>query len=394
MRLNVRAGSVFDSDQHAGLASVTTAMLRRGTTRRTFQQLNEETESVGMSLSADAGRFLAELSLRCLSDDLDLGIDVLSDVLLHPTFPGAELEKLRGQVLTYLRRADDDTGAVADRTFRELAYPGGHPFRRRTVGYTETVQAIGRDDLAAFHRAMYHPDGAVLTVVGAVRFGDVVERLERALAGWPPTRKPNPLAVPPAPVQAHEERPTREVELKGKLQCDVVMGLPGIPRPHPDYYALAMANLILGRLGLMGRLGANVRDSMGLAYHISSSLEGGLGPGAWAIHAGVNPANVQRAIAGALEEVERMRREPVTDGELHGGQTFSTGVMALRLETSDGIASMLQEIEIFQLGLDYVDRYPEIIRSLTKDDLLAAFQRHIVPEAFALAIAGPTPRKE
>ena len=389
MRLNVRAGSVYERDEKAGLASITASMLRRGTHRRTFQQLNEETESVGMSLSTGANSFLAEASLRCLSEDLDLGIDVLSDVLLNPAFPTDELEKVRNLVLTALREADDDTRAMADRTFRELAYPEGHPFRRRTSGYIETVQSIGRDDLEQFHREMYHPDGAIVTVVGAVRFPDVVDRLERALGGWRPKGTAAPLDVPPVSPQPQPQRPVREVELKGKSQSDFVLGHPSIPRRHPDWYALSMANLILGRLGLYGRLGANVRDSLGLAYYVFSTLEGGLGPGAWTIHAGVNPANLQRAIDAAISEVERVRREPFTEDELRGGQNYATGVMALRLETTDGVARMLQEIELYQLGLDYVDRYPGIIRALTREQLLDAVQRHIVPEAFALAIAGP-----
>jgi zinc protease len=158
-------------------------------------------------------------------------------VLREPTVPAAELEKVRGEVLTSLREADQDTRSVAERTFRELAYPTGHPYRRRVSGYEETVRSITTNDLIA-------PSG------------------------------PPPLPTVP-PVEPPDEVRRRVVELPGKSQADIVLGLPSIERRHPDYYALDVLNLILGRLGLNGRIGANVRERQGLAYYSDSDLAPG-----------------------------------------------------------------------------------------------------------------------
>src|SRR5262249_55437554 len=148
----------------------------------------------------------------------------------------------------------------------------------------------------------------------------------------------------------------REVELPGKTQADVVIGLPAISRRHPDYYALDLGNLILGRLGLNGRIGKNVRERQGLAYYSYSALGGGLGPGAWAARAGVNPANVERAVEAILAEVSAVCQAPVDEDELSDAQNYVTGVLPLALESNDGVARTMLSIELYDLGLDYLAR--------------------------------------
>ena len=164
---------------------------------------------------------------------------------------------------------------------------------------------------------------------------------------------------------------------------------PRIARSHPDYFALDTANLILGRLGLMGRLGANVRDLQGLAYYAYSQIEPGRGGSVWSSRAGINPDNVERAITSITAEAERLRAEPVDADELADAQAYMTGVLPLAFETSDGVAATLLNIEYFDLGLDYLERYPGIINALTVDDLHRAAQNHLDPSRLAIGIAGP-----
>jgi zinc protease len=177
--------------------------------------------------------------------------------------------------------------------------------------------------------------------------------------------------------------------LPAKSQADVVLGRPAIERKHADFYALDVLNLVLGRLGLNGRIGANVREKQGLSYYSYSDLEGGLGPGAWAARAGVNPANVERAVEAILDELRGVLAEPVTAEELSDAQSYLTGVLPLALESNDGVARTMLSIELYDLGLDYLARYPEIIRSLTRDQLLEAGRRHLSAEDYALAIVRP-----
>lgn len=387
LRAMIRTGAVLDSDDRAGSARLTGSMLQRGTQRHSFEALNELTDSEGVALSTDTGRQTTDVTVKCLVEDLDLGIGVLSEVIREPTFPVDQLEKVRGELLTGLREADQDTRSVAERTFRELAYPEGHPFRRRVSGYQETVPHIAQSDLVSHHARGFRPDLAAIAVAGGVDVGDAFARLERAFGDWAASG-PAP-SVDVQPVAGLVETRRRVVELAGKTQADVVLGFPSIRRGDPDYYALEVANLILGRLGLNGRIGANVREKQGLAYYSYSDLEGGLGPGAWAARAGINPANVERAVDAILAEVTGIREAPVTDRELADAQSYLTGVLPLALESNDGVTRTMLSIELYGLGLDFLARYPEIIRGLTKPDLQAAAQKHLSADRYALAIAMP-----
>ena len=386
LRLVLRAAPLLDRPEQAGLAALTASGLTRGTRRRSFEEINEAVDSAGMGFGSGAGRHTTAVSARCLVEDLPLAIDLIADVVRDPIFPADQVEQLRGQVLTGQRRADNDTGSVADRRFRELCYPDGHPYRLRTHGFQETVAPLTRDDLAGFHATTYGPAGAFLVAVGDVRFDALLPRLEGALGGWQgPTPPKIAAGAPPAP-----EAVQREYPLLGKTQSDLVLGLPSMDRWNPDYYPFRMANLILGRLGMMGRIGEAVREEKGLAYGVHSELDAGLGVGPWCIRAGVNPANVDAALLGIRDEMERMRQEGVTDEELLRGQRFSTGSLVLQLESNDGVAGVIQEIELFGLGLDFLDRYPDIINGLTREQVSAAAARNIPRyEDTVRVISGP-----
>jgi zinc protease len=339
-----------------------------------------------MSLTSGAGRHLSTVSARCLVEDLPLAVELMSDVLRNPSFPEPEIGQLRGQVLTGLRQADNDTGAVADRRFRELVYPEGHPYRMRSHGYHETVARLTAADLALFHAGGYGPAGAFIVVVGDVDFDLMVRQLEATFGDWQGPQPPDvAIGDPPSPSAQQVDVP-----VPGKTQSDLVVGVPGIRRNHPDYYALRLANMILGRLGMMGRLGDTVREAQGLAYGVHSELEASLGPGPWSIRAGVNPANVDTALAAISEQLALIRREGVADDELRRAQRFSTGSLVLQLETNDGVAGVIQDIEFYNLGLDFIDRYPTIVSELTREQVNAAAATYLPRyEDTVRVIAGP-----
>src|SRR5699024_7414935 len=181
---------------------------------------------------------------------------------------------------------------------------------------------------------------------------------------------PEPHDVPAIEPPAHSTRSA--ITVRGRSQADISIGYPTIPRSHPDYYALQVANLVLGQLGLMGRLGADVRDKNGLAYYVYSSVSGGKANSMWGSRAGVDPANIGRALEGIEQELRSIREEPVSDEEIADAKSFLIGSLPLGLESLGGVTDLLLTLEEYDLGLDYLDRYPEIISALTKDDLLHA----------------------
>ena len=387
LRTSLKAGSIFDPPDKAGLAAFTARMQQRGTSRHTFQQLNELTDSIGATLSVDGLTQISQVSVRCLREDFGRMVEVLAEVLREPTFPDDEVEKLRGQVLTVLREQATDTHAAAERLFYELAYPKDHPYHHWRLGDEATVSSFQRDDLVGFYRRYAQPNGLSVAIAGAVPFAEAVERLRAALGDWQSAEPPVPIQAPPAPRPHGVER--RNVVIPGKTQSDIVMGLPAISRKSPDYYALSFADLVLGGLGLMGRLGEVVRDRQGLAYHVSCSLESALGPGAWEVHAGVNPRSVDDAIQSILTQIRLMQDQPIKDDELVDGKSYLTGILPLALETNGGVARTIQQIELYDLGLDYLERYPKIIDALTRDEVQAAARRYFSADDLVIVVAGP-----
>lgn len=387
LRGRIRAGGLYDTDKTTGRAHFATVALQRGTRKRTFQKLNAELDRAGMSFGIGAGMETIGFSGKSLVEDFDRLLDIAADVLMHPAFPRDETEKLRNEILADLKEADHDTRHVAYREFRALCYPAPHPYHRLSDGRSETVKRLSLDALRDYQARYFRPDVTTIVIVGDLRPAQAIEKIERALGKWNARGKPPEHAIPDAPKLKQIAR--KEMPLPGKSQLDVVLGYPGLRRADPDFYALNIGDLIFGRLGLMGRLGANVRDKQGLAYYVYSGVEANLGAGPWAVHAGVNPRNLDRAIEGIIAEIKRLRSEPVTQDELDEARDFLTGSLALRLETNDGVAAILGDIELFNLGLDYLQRYPNIIRSITAEQILATLQKYAQIENYALAIAGP-----
>jgi zinc protease len=387
-RVIVKGGAMYDTRDKAGLASFTMRTLRRGTRRRDFDRINEETESRGVTIGVDAGKAIMDSGGRALKEDTGFLLENLAEVLLEPSFPEDESEKLRAQIRTGLKELETDTGAVADRAFRETLYPEGHPYHLRTSGYVDTIDAITRDDMAAFYERYLRPERATLFVVGDVEPEDIVARAQTLFGGWrAATEDVEPYQVPDVPHPSGVERIFRPVP--GKTQNDIVLGFPSLRRVDADYYAFDLMNLLLGRIGLMGRLGKNVRDDQGLAYYAGSSFEAGLGRGPWSVRAGVNPTNVPRAIESILHEITRIMTERIPDEELEGGKRYMTGVMPLRLETSDGLLRAISEMELFNLGFDYIEKYTAIVNALTPEYVGEVARQRLSTENYVVSVAGP-----
>jgi len=381
----VRAGAMFDGAR-PGLARYTSSVLQRGTRTRTSQEIAESLESMGVSLGVFSDMEVTALSLRVLREDARAALEITADILQHPAIPEAEVEKARGELLTGLRVAQQDTRHVAERAFRTLAFPSGHPHARVPDGDEAVIQALSAADLAAFHAQRIRPEAAILAVVGDLAVAEMLDLISQLFSAWPrggiwqrpPLPPPGTLAVP-----QHAE-----VRLAGKMQSDVVLGAPGISRDDRRYYETMMANLILGQIGLMGRLGESVRERQGMAYYAYSDMRAGLLAGPWWVRAGVSPKNEERAVESILAEIRAFQEAGPGEEELRDAKDFLAGSLAVRLETNGGIAQMLADIELFDLGLDYVARYPAIIRGISRDAVTAAAARFPVT-AYSLAIAGP-----
>jgi len=339
-------------------------------------------------IAVDADRDTIDVSFHSLAEDLDAVLDLAAEIILEPTFPDDELERVRQQTITGLREQESDTGAQASRLLREQLYPEGHPYRLRVSGEIETVEQFAPEDLARYHRRAFGPNLTTIALVGGVEsIDDVSSRLHRVFGDWT-SPAPAPLVVPR--IEAPEARTTRTTVVRGKSQADIAIAYPTLPRSLDEtYVALSMANIILGQLGLMGRLGANVRDKQGLAYFAYSSIAGGPVNSVWNARAGVDPGNIQRAIDGITAELARLRSEPVTADELADAKSYVIGSMPLGLESLGGVVSLLLTIEGFGYPLNYIDIFPSLIADLTAENLLESSRMYLDPERLTIGIAGP-----
>jgi len=385
----LRFGSADVKREQAGLASFMTDVLMRGTQRRTFQQIYEEIESVGATADVSAGLNASGFGSKSLAEDLPRTIDILADVLQHPTCPEAEVEKVRGEILTDLEERANDTRRMAGLTFRELLYPDAHPYAISGTGYTETIAALTRDDLERFYRERTGAQGMIVVIVGAVKADEAFRIWEDAFGNWTVANN-HRAALPDAPRVSDARR--KSVDVPGKTQSDLILGFVGPPRSAPDYFPAALCNTILGVFGLNGRVGAKVRVQGGMAYYAYTSLEGGLGPGAWSVIAGVHPSKVDRAVELIRAEIKRICESKVPAKELGDNKAYITGSLPLRLETNDGVAAQISNMELYGLGLDYLQKYTDMVSAITAQQVQAAAQRYLDPDAYALAIAGPTNR--
>ncbi|MEP7290962.1 MAG: pitrilysin family protein, partial [Chloroflexota bacterium] len=294
------------------------------------------------------------------------------------------------EVLTGLQYRSQDTRYRAGRAFHEALYPANHPYHYSTRGTVESVSKITPTNLAAFHEQFYGPKGMIFVVVGAVKAADAIEIVRAAFEDWSNPAQPNPPTMPDlAPITTGQKV---VVALPGKSQSDLVLGLPGPSRFSPDYQAASLVNSVLGQFGMMGRIGRTVREELGLAYYAYSQVEGGFGQGPWSVAAGVNPANVELALDRIREEVARLADELVGEDDLADNQAYFVGHLPLQLESNEGIAGALRNIETFDLGLDYLINYKEMINSLSRADLLNAAKHYLNPDALVIGIAGPEMR--
>lgn len=384
---SLQAGSLYETPDKSGLASMTASALMRGTEQHDFDMIHASLEDIGADLDVGAGVHTAGFNGKSLAEDLPVLVNLASEALRHPVFPPDHVERLRGEIITGLQYRQQDTRFRANRAFRDSLYPANHPYHYSTRGTLQTVPQIAVADLHDYHRQHYGPSGMIVVIVGAVKAQDAVDIVRTRFADWQNPAQPTPTPLPDMP--SVDEIRRVAVNVPGKTQSDIVLGVPGPSRLAPDYRAAALVNSVLGQFGMMGRIGEEVREKLGLAYYAYSSVEGGHGPNPWNVSAGVNPANVQLAVDSIMKEVRRITAEPVSDEDLADNKSYFTGHLPLQLESNEGIASSILNIELYDLGLDYLLKITDEINALTKDDLLAAARKYWNPDAYVMAVAGP-----
>jgi len=314
-------------------------------------------------------------------------VRILVECLSQPAFPAKEVERVRGELLNDQRIEEDDPRQRAYRELLRIVFPKDHPYGRDPKGGMDRIRRIKRADLVAFYEEHVGPDGLIFAITGDVDR----EVVETAVAAPLARFRGEAVAVRIPPPPPYKPR-NATIPMPHKSQADIVVGAPAIPRCHDDYYPLLLANLLFGRIGLFGRLGTTLRDELGLAYYAYSSLDARTAGGMWSINVGVNPSNLSRAIEGVRHEMDRLRSDPFPAGEIQDGKDNQVGSLIVSLERNAEVASELHRMEYYGLGMDFLERYGEIIQGLTAETVRAAAAKYFSPPESSMVVAGPVGR--
>jgi zinc protease len=382
VRAFAQAGAVLDPPDRAGLANLTGALLTRGTGKHTGPELDSAIEFVGGGLSAGAGRDGLTASLSVLRKDLGLGLDLLGEVLLTPTFPADELTRKAAQIQAAIKRSEEDPGTVGGRALAKLVFPN-HPYGVPVEGTVESVGRLTRDDVVRFHGAHVRPDTTIIAVVGALTVDDARREIVARFGGWKAPAE-SPPTVPPATPGTTPRSETIEKEL---TQATILFGRQAIRQTDPDYFPLTVASYVLGG-GSASRLYSRVREEGGLAYAVYSYVNPARYGASFIVSAQTRTAEVPKVIDIMREELARMTREPVTERELKLAKEYLIGSFPLRLDTSSKVADFVVAVEAQGLGLDYADRYKERVAKVTAADVQRVAAKYVAADTFNRVVVG------
>lgn len=392
LELVLPAGASRDPAERPGLAALTAGLLDEGTSERSALEIASAIERIGGRLDAGTNWSVATLGIRVLTENLDEALDLLAEIVHRPTFPDEEVERARRNRLTDLLRRKDSPGVLASDHFHRLIY-GDTTYGRPLVGTPESVRSVLRDDVVGFYRRHYRLAGATLLAAGDVD----PDRLERAVAerldapGLHPagaTGGTSPTPRPEAPERSGVR--IRIVDRPGSPQTELRVGHAAVPRTHPDWDALTVLNTLFGGK-FTSRINLILRERHGITYGASSRFIARLGTGPFVVSAAVANQGVGLAAREVLDELERLRQEPVGAEELADTKSYMLGVFPYTLQTVDGLLYHLSNLAVFGLPDDHYapETFMARLAAVDREILRGVARRHLHPDQASIVAVGP-----
>jgi predicted Zn-dependent peptidase len=369
-QLYFRAGNALVAHQTTGLASMTAAVVRTGTTSRSSNRIEEDLRRMGADLGTSAGADSSTISIGGLSEFSAGLLDLVGDLARNASFPEDEFERERRQRLEEIRIERTTPGFLANERMRRVLF-GQHPYA--IVAPTEAqVAAYERAALVEYYERHYSPSDGLLIVVGDFATSEMFAQIERSFGDWRAPQSETPAS--PAPPQQSGRR-VHLVHLPGSVQTQVVVGNIAITRRAPDWHATVLANAIYGG-AFHSRLVMNIREQKGYTYSPRSGVNPLRQQGYFTVSAAVRNDVAAATLTEVFYEMDRIRSLPVTPEELDSARNYLTGVFSLGVATLDGLIGQLSTVYLERLPEGYLETYRERVRALTADDVLRAARRH------------------
>lgn len=380
------AGGYFDPADRIGLAQYTAQMMREGTKTRNTLQIAQALETLAANVAVGAGLSsqTANISGGALSENFDTVFDIATDILLNPTFPAEEWERVKPRAKSGLVQQRTNPGFLSTERYNRILY-GDHP-AGRVSATAEGLDAITRDAMVEFHRVHYVPDHALIAFAGDISLAEARKKVEASLGAWKKAGVPKPaIAEPPAPGAPRVTLIARP----GSVQTLIRVGGPSMTRMDADYEELTVANRVLG--GTMGRLFRHLREEKGYTYGIGSSFTALQYRGDWSASTSVRNAVTEAALTDLLAEIAEMREKPVPASEFEDAKRAIQASFALSLENPAAILNYYVQSWTYGLPADYWDTYPARIAAVTAAQAQAAAKKYWDPARLHIVAVGDAP---
>lgn len=382
MTAYVNVGSVFEPAEKVGLAGLTGAVMRSGgTTEMPPEKLDAELEFMASSIESGIGADSGNVSLATLAKNLDRTLELFAQVLMTPAFREDRMELAVNKTIEALRRQNDNPKEVANRELRKALY-AGHPLGRHPT--IDTVKSISRDDLVAFHRRYFHPDGIILAVSGDFKKDELLAKLTSLFGSW----KKGDLPLPPVAEPATAVKPETLFVRKDVSQSVIRMGEMGIDKNNPDLHALRVMDYILGG-GFTSRLTQEIRSNQGLAYNVDSSFDVGRRfIGTFVAETETKSESTVKAITLMRDIIAGMTAAPVTDQELALSKDSIINSFIFGFTKPEVVVNQQARLEFFGYPGGYLENYRDNIARITKDDVLRVARKYLHPDRMVLMVVG------
>ncbi len=384
-----KTGGDANPVDRSGLANFTAAMLDQGTTSRDAPTIAADVARIGASLTASSSKDSTTVTVASLTRHAAAALDLMADVVLRPSFPQAEIDRVRASRLASLQATRQDPAYVASIAAVAALFGPVHPYGYIELGTAEAVQRTTREDLVGYWRRHFVPSNAALVVAGPLEEASLRPLVERAFGGWPAAPAPNLELGPGRPSQAR----VVVIDAGAAPQTELVVAAVGLPRSTPDYPAVLVMNAALGGLA-SSRINLNLREQHGFSYGAGSQFIFRKFPGPFWITSAVRTDATAAAVAEILKEVRRIGEAPLTPEELDTAREAIARGLPADFETTTSTVSAMGTLFVYGLGLDYYTRLPPAIRSVTAEAVQRAAATHLVAERMVVVAVGDRRRIE
>jgi zinc protease len=379
----VKTGAAADPSGEEGLASVTAALLRKGTKNRTAQQFSADLDYIGGSFSADAGADFTAISAEFLTKDLARGLELFSDAVLHPTFPQSETDKILAQSLDGVKAAKDEPNSVLGLYYAGYLY-GAHSYGRPSDGDEVSLKRIQRDAITKCYEANYAPGDTILGVAGEFDAAEMRKKLEETLGAWPARSVPN-MAIPAA--APAKGKKLLLIDKPDATQTYFAIGNIGVAANDPDRVAIRVVNTVFGGR-FTSELNEALRVESGYTYGASSFFDSRKAPGPFGIFSFTKNETTTPAIDLALQVLEKLHKNGVTEEQLKSAKSYIKGQFPPTIETSGQLARRIVVNEFYGLNDDEVNRLEARLDAVTPAIAKQVIEKHFPLDNLVFVLIG------